>query len=314
LPFTKALSIVFLAQLTLWLGFWITPLTNERLSEELFKNLGGLSKVPPRTPVTVRPPTITQFGTPPGAPHKDPEGKLGKPLTKKEAPEPPKGAPIVDTQKRLRDQQKIASAAMIRALSGVGSAFKSLLEGGGLDKKVNDAFGGLTGGHTTVDFHGMGGTGSRGFGPGGGGNGAGIGPLPTKGEGSGPGGYGTMGFGGMVKKETKVTSGPSVVQGALSKDLIGNVIKKHWSEIKYCYETELNKDPQLNGKVSMSFTIDSTGAVSQADVAETTMNNRNVESCIVNRVRRWMFPEPRGGGEVIVTYPWIFRAAGADAE
>ena len=45
-------------------------------------------------------------------------------------------------------------------------------------------------------------------------------------------------------------------------------------------------------------------------IANTEMNNETVESCLQKKVVRWVFPEPRGGGEVIVTYPFIFTSAG----
>jgi hypothetical protein len=34
----------------------------------------------------------------------------------------------------------------------------------------------------------------------------------------------------------------------------------------------------------------------------------------VQRIRRWKFPEPQGGGVVNVTFPWIFKAAGDEGE
>jgi len=162
------------------------------------------------------------------------------------------------------------------------------------------------------DAHGVGGLGSRGTGPGGGGTALGIGGLGTKGSGHGAGGYGSIDLGGHGKGDTRIVPGRTIVQGALSKEIIGKVIRRHWNEIKYCYETELNKNPNLYGKVSVSFTIDGTGAVSDANVGETTMNNQNVENCMLTRVKRWTFPEPKGGGQVFVTYPWVFKAAGSD--
>ena len=48
-----------------------------------------------------------------------------------------------------------------------------------------------------------------------------------------------------------------------------------------------------------------------AVVQKSTMNNRNVETCIAKAVRRWLFPKPKGGGIVIVSYPFVLRAAGA---
>jgi hypothetical protein len=42
------------------------------------------------------------------------------------------------------------------------------------------------------------------------------------------------------------------------------------------------------------------------------MGNSNVENCMTTHIRRWRFPEPKGGGQVFVTYPWVFKAAGGD--
>ena len=64
----------------------------------------------------------------------------------------------------------------------------------------------------------------------------------------------------------------------------------------------------------MAWTIDPTGGVSEANVSESSIGNANVESCIVQRIRRWKFPEPSGGGVVNVTFPWIFKAAGDEGE
>jgi len=42
------------------------------------------------------------------------------------------------------------------------------------------------------------------------------------------------------------------------------------------------------------------------------VGNAAVEQCVAQAVRRWRFPAPRGGGIVVVSYPILVRAAGAD--
>jgi TonB family protein len=64
--------------------------------------------------------------------------------------------------------------------------------------------------------------------------------------------------------------------------------------------------------VAVAFTIDAGGSVSEATVTESTLGSQAAESCILSRIRRWKFPEPKGGGVVAVTYPWLFSPAGAD--
>jgi hypothetical protein len=40
------------------------------------------------------------------------------------------------------------------------------------------------------------------------------------------------------------------------------------------------------------------------------VGNAELESCVAGRVRTWQFPKPKGGGVVIVTYPFIFAQSG----
>ena len=143
---------------------------------------------------------------------------------------------------------------------------------------------------------------------------SGLGGLGTKGGGRGRGGYGSIDLGGKGKDSTRVIPGKTTVVGGLDKDVIMKVIKRHQNEIKFCYEQELQKNPALGGKVAVAWTIDPAGGVSEANVSESSIGNANVESCIVQRIRRWKFPEPAGGGVVNVTFPWIFKAAGDDSE
>jgi len=40
------------------------------------------------------------------------------------------------------------------------------------------------------------------------------------------------------------------------------------------------------------------------------MNNAVVEECIIRNIKRWVFFAPKGGGIVVVRYPFIFKSAG----
>ena len=56
----------------------------------------------------------------------------------------------------------------------------------------------------------------------------------------------------------------------------------------------------------MTWVIAPNGSVVSSSVSETTMNNATVENCMAQRIRRWVFPEPDGGGVVRVNYPFNF--------
>jgi TonB family protein len=248
-----------------------------------------------------------------GAKAKDEEGKFGREDAKKPEADPSKpGTPVVDKSKKEKDRQVVGKVGLLGAFKGLKGGASDVFGPGGLGSGINNSLGGLKSGAGLGDAQGVGGLGSRGNGSGGGGTALGIGGLGTQGNGRGTGGQGGIDLGGKGKAITKVIPGKTTVIGGLDKDVIAKVIRRHQNEIKYCYESELNKNPSLAGKVAVAFTIDPTGAVSDANVTETTLNNSTAENCMLSRIRRWKFPEPKGGGVVAVTYPWLFSPAGAE--
>ncbi|MBI5482199.1 MAG: AgmX/PglI C-terminal domain-containing protein [Deltaproteobacteria bacterium] len=163
----------------------------------------------------------------------------------------------------------------------------------------------------------------------GGGGGAGPGAESTRGTSLGGGGTGvafgqthgggridTGGAGGVQAtlkgaKERRVqvgvaTGDPSVSDG-LSRDIVQRVVRAHQGGIKYCYETELMRQPKLGGKVVVSWRIDLEGKVQNARIRTTSMNNTAVEACLVRQIGRWRFPKP-AGTMVDVSYPFLFRS------
>lgn len=308
--FTKVLSVTFMAFIVAWWAVQFTDLSSVSLSDDLFKNASKYQKmviVPQAEQKKNKP--LDLSGVKEGAKAQKDEGKFGKKDEKKADADPSKkGAPKLDPNKREEDRAKIAKSGLLAAFGKMGEgAASNVLGPGGLGTGINNALGGLKGGAGQGDAHGVGGLGSRGTGPGGGGNGLGLGGLGTKGGGRGAGGSGNIDLGGRGKDTVRVVPGKTTVVGSLSREEIERVIKRHENEILFCYKTELNKDPNLFGKVAVNFTIDAAGGIADAQIAQTTMNNNNVEQCMLSRVRRWKFPEPKGGGVVVVTYPWILQ-------
>ena len=96
--------------------------------------------------------------------------------------------------------------------------------------------------------------------------------------------------------------------GSLDKEVIRRVVRANSNQVRFCYEKELKKNPKLAGTVKVKFAIASNGSVASAAVTSSTLNNSAVESCLTGRIRRWKFPEPKGGGIVLVNYPFSFKA------
>lgn len=111
-------------------------------------------------------------------------------------------------------------------------------------------------------------------------------------------------------KEATAQDGPDPdgfsVTGSLDKQLIRNVIRDHINEIKRCYQVELDKKENLEGRVQVNFTIGRDGKVTQSTLEQTTLGSPSAEKCIVNAVRSWQFPMPKSD-TVVVTYPFILK-------
>ncbi len=153
---------------------------------------------------------------------------------------------------------------------------------------------------------GSGGLGMRGSGRGGGGTAEGlgrIGSIGTVGRGSGGGGSGYGTGGGQLTTRSSVTVEEASIVGELDSGVIQGVIRRHLSQIRYCYERELAKDPNLAGSVTIRFEIEPAGTVSSAEVSKSTLGNDRVGKCVNSRFRRMRFPESDQGATV--SYPVV---------
>ncbi len=306
----KIISVSLLAAGAVVASMLLTP-RQAQSEDDIFQNQQRVAKflVQPQKPIDLK--RFHLKGVEEGAKAKDEEGKFGKEEAKKAEADPSKpGTSVVDKSKREKDRQVVGRVGLLGAFKGLKGGASDVFGPGGVGTGVNNALGGLKAGAGLGDAQGVGGLGSRGNGTGGGGTALGLGGLGTKGNGRGAGDNGGIDLTGRGKTITKIVPGKTTVIGGLDKDVIAKIIRSHQNEIKYCYETELNKNPNLAGKVAVAFTIDPTGAVSEANVTETTLNNSTAENCMLARIRRWKFPEPKGGGVVAVTYPWLFSPAG----
>lgn len=224
------------------------------------------------------------------------EGKVGKKDNKKDKTKGDKA----EVDKAQQDKEAAMNAGLMGAMDDVGSIDGM---GGGLAGGAN--LGGLIG--AKGGQRGNGGLGSRGGGLGGGGSASGLGGYGTKGNGRGASGYGKGGgsFGEKGGTGLGVRSSNPMIMGSLDRSQIDKVVKRKLTAIKYCYQRELQKNPTLAGKIKIQFTIAGDGSVSKASVIE-SMGSSTVDSCVRGQFMKMQFPEPNGGGIVIVKYPFIF--------
>jgi hypothetical protein len=238
----------------------------------------------------------------------------GKAGDKKADPKKDQGKMASKAKEKPTDEQVVASKLTAlfgdKGSEGIAQLFGGEASGGALEA----ALGGIDGAKVASGY-GTGGLGLRGGGPGGGGVGVGTlgtGKIGTRGRGSGEAGYGGAegGLGNKTDRDVTMTQGTPVILGSLDPEIIRRIVREHAGQIKYCYEKELTRTPGIYGKIVMKWVINGEGKVTQSAVAETQMKNSNVEGCLATKIKTWVFPKPKGGGIVVVNYPFVFKQSG----
>lgn len=250
----------------------------------------------------LRPAITPEARTVKAAPSQEPAGAKAKGAQGKAGA--PKGRALAKGART--NAEVVREAGILGALQdeSMAAAFNS----SALSTELSSGIGGLIGAKGTQ--LGVGGLGSRGTGIGGGGTTEGIGGVNTKGRGAGDEGYGQEGGGIGQHREGHITTPDEMITaGLLDRSLIDAVVKRSLNRVRHCYQRELNRKPDLAGKISIKFVIASDGTVSRSAVNKSTMGDAGVEACIAERFLTMKFPEPKGGGIVTVNYPFLFAPA-----
>ena len=221
---------------------------------------------------------------------------------------------IAEARRRGRAEARAAASQITQMLDGQ----QIFSDGGPIGATAVSALNGLDATqHGWADGMGAMATGHI---PGGGGNGPslGAGGVNTRGGSDygrtrrpgggydGPG-RGTPGTHAPPRRTPKAIAQSPTVSDPLQRDEIRRVVRRNRAQYRYCYERALKGAPNLSGKVLMKFTIGPVGKVVAATVADSTIDSAAVTQCLRKKVMRWQFPAPRGGGVVIVRYPFLFK-------
>ncbi len=245
-------------------------------------------------PVKSQEPPAPEAG---GASAKEPEGA---------APKHPVNEPL---PKRQIDRQRADAAGILAALRE-DDALAATLGDAGLSADLLSGTQALIGARNSSTGVGLG---QRGGGLGGNGTADQVGGMGTIGRGGGSTGrYGPLdGRDGDGKRQGSIALNPEgVIQiGGMDRSVIDAVIKRNLAMIKHCYQRELTKVPSLSGRVTVKFIIAKDGSVSSATTKSSSLGSPAVEACINGRFMHMAFPESKGGGMVVVSYPFLFAPA-----
>lgn len=211
------------------------------------------------------------------------------------------------TARIAEEAAQAAEALIVGALGAEGGALADVLAGGAVTGNAEDILSqaagvgvaqSASGGSLRTRSGGGSGSGERGLG--GLSRAGGDGVTAGKGE----GGAVTE---RAVKGKTQVGSGGDIGgSGDFDASLVVKQIQARIGAIRGCYERELKRDPTLAGKVTIEFTIQERGNVSDVKVTSNTTGSDAVGACVADAVQRFRFNPGPEGGSVTYSYPFVF--------
>jgi len=207
---------------------------------------------------------------------------------------------------------KVRNTTILRHLGGFGAG-PGTIQGAGVEQGAAAAR--LTSAWDTkgVEVAGAGAppSGFRAGPPGGGGSGQGTTYAKLDREEMGSMRPAAQVAGGAREEEVKVRIregqlGEQAGLGKIDKAAVESVFRRRMSAIRVCYERSLKTNPDVQGKVTIRFTIGRAGTITAIEVTENTTGDAAIGTCIAQKVRSWRFAPP-DEGEVTFSYPFLLQ-------
>jgi Ca-activated chloride channel family protein len=89
--------------------------------------------------------------------------------------------------------------------------------------------------------------------------------------------------------------------GGLSKEAIQKVLRQQIQSIETCFQKALEKKPNIQGEATFRLVIDSKGKVTKVSLVSSKLNDKNLEQCIIQKIKNLTFPAPEGKDKVTAT-------------
>jgi TPR repeat protein len=95
----------------------------------------------------------------------------------------------------------------------------------------------------------------------------------------------------------------------LTRELVVSTVKARLPEVSACYQKALLEKPWLAGRLVVSFTVASDGAVSRAEIERNELPDARFLACAQAAVKAWRFARAPGA-PADFSYPFVFGESG----
>jgi hypothetical protein len=114
---------------------------------------------------------------------------------------------------------------------------------------------------------------------------------------------------GRVRNGPRIRLGATTVSAGLPPEVVTRITRQNVGRFRVAYERGLKRNKNLAGRIVVQFTIAPDGSVSKASEQGSSLSDSDVIHDVVRSLANLSFPNPAGGGPVLVTLPLDFSPA-----
>ncbi len=114
----------------------------------------------------------------------------------------------------------------------------------------------------------------------------------------------------VIKRGKRISRTRKVgkMAGGRSRPSIMRIVRRNMTALRYAYNSQLLKTPDIKGKIVVKWSIDASGKVISCRIVSSTMNNKAFEEIVRKKISRWKFKRINVPGDVTsITYPFVFQ-------
>jgi hypothetical protein len=114
-------------------------------------------------------------------------------------------------------------------------------------------------------------------------------------------------------RATPLATATSTTDEPIDREYIREQVRILLPQMTECYSNALQRDPKIEGRIMVDFSIvgdPSVGGLvgeSKVKAEDTTISDAEMRECVQETMYAAQFKPPSAGGEVRVSYPFIFR-------
>lgn len=113
----------------------------------------------------------------------------------------------------------------------------------------------------------------------------------------------------MILSLTVLASGCTIKhKRASDPEVVISHYKQNLEGARSCYEDVIAQSPELEGDVSLQWTVNDKGEVVKPEIVESTLNSPEVHSCLLSHLKMLDFPPTPRFSKSTVTYTFHFTS------